>query len=95
MSDDEKLALALKALELAESIMGYSRGDAWERECTQSDYDEFSEIYAKLVPPEPVSAEPIYVRLPHHTEKWPCPDCGRKFINVAEHQRAKHSRNQE
>jgi hypothetical protein len=96
MTDAEKLALAMKALELADSIMGYSRGDAWERGATESQYDEFNEIYAKLAPrepePAPVTSWSEMPRRGDQGDKEPCPDCGKKFFNVAAHARAKHGK---
>lgn len=43
-----KLAKAMEALELADSIMGVSRGDAYERECTDVMYDQFNELWDDL-----------------------------------------------
>ena len=81
----------MRALKLAEQVMSYSRGDAWERDCTQTEYDEFMEIYRSFYPPEPAPAEPFFpYQMPVRQEKAQCPECGRNFFNVAEHARAKH-----
>lgn len=42
-----KLSVAERALELAEGIMDYC-GDAWERECTEKDRDEFAKLYEEF-----------------------------------------------
>ena len=43
-----KLFIAEKALELAEGIMDYCGGDAWERECTEKDRNEFEKLYEEF-----------------------------------------------
>ena len=37
-----------KAIQLADGIMAYCQGDAWERECTEEDRKAFDEICNKL-----------------------------------------------
>jgi hypothetical protein len=48
MVDNKKWEKILRALELADSIMEYCGGDAWERECTRDDRNEFSKLYEEL-----------------------------------------------
>ncbi len=48
LTDKQKLRLALRAIRLADGVMEYCGGDAWERECTQPDRDKFNELYKKL-----------------------------------------------
>lgn len=43
-----KFTKAMEALELADGIMSVSRGDAYERECTEKDYDKFNELWDDL-----------------------------------------------
>jgi hypothetical protein len=50
-----KLALALDALELAEGVMSYCQGDAWERECTEDAREKFRVTYDTFFPPPPPS----------------------------------------
>ena len=45
MMNKEKI---LRALELADSIMDYCGGDAWERECTKDDRNEFGKLYEEI-----------------------------------------------
>ncbi len=49
LTDKQKLRLALRALKLADGVMEYCAGDAWERECTAADRKKFEEIYDQLV----------------------------------------------
>lgn len=44
----KKLSKAMEAIELADSIMAYAAGDAWERECTKEDRDKFRKLYEEL-----------------------------------------------
>lgn len=48
LTDRQRLTLALRALRLAESIMEYCGGDAWERECTEKDRAKFNELYERI-----------------------------------------------
>jgi len=48
MKDDINKKI-LRALELADSIMDYCGGDAWERECTKNDRNEFNTLYEELL----------------------------------------------
>lgn len=40
----DTLIKCLRAIELAESVMDYCGGDAWERECTMDDRNEFERL---------------------------------------------------
>jgi uncharacterized C2H2 Zn-finger protein len=75
---EHRLARALEALSLAEDIMSYSRGDAWEREATEKDYNSFREIYTEFFPPAPAYVD---LRFRQHIPeaKLPCPTCGKSF----------------
>lgn len=46
----QQLRLAKQALKLADSIMEYCAGDAWERECTEKDRAKFNALYERLFP---------------------------------------------
>jgi hypothetical protein len=92
-----QLAKALDALNLAEGIMSFSRGDAYERECTDNDYDAFKTIYKQFRPPKSVASTwskygPGYTN--HGAEiKVSCPHCGKMVggVNgIKMHIRAKH-----
>lgn len=55
-SERERLARALlllrkarRALRLADSVMEYCGGDAWEREATADDRDEFGKLYDEVM----------------------------------------------
>ncbi len=48
MTTKDRLAKALKALELAESIMDYCQGDSWERECTAEDRKRFAQLVMEV-----------------------------------------------
>lgn len=41
--------MAMRALKLADGVMFYCGGDAWERECTESDREEFDKLYEQLL----------------------------------------------
>jgi hypothetical protein len=83
LSDAEKLALALEAVELADGVMSYCAGDAWEREATASDRDRFDEIYAKLCPrpmvepPAPIWPTKAWVR--SKFGRVECAHCGKEL----------------
>jgi hypothetical protein len=38
----------LRALRLADEVMGYCQGDSWERECTKDDRAEFDKLYEEI-----------------------------------------------
>lgn len=44
-----QLRKAKKALKLADGIMDYYGGDAWERECTEKDRKKYNELYKELM----------------------------------------------
>jgi len=44
----EQAEAILRALELADGIMDYCGGDAWERECTADDRTQFAELYESI-----------------------------------------------
>ena len=50
MTIEEKLKKALEAIELAYDVMSYSRGDSWERECTEESFNKFLNIISELIP---------------------------------------------
>jgi hypothetical protein len=96
ITDSEKLALALDAVEIAEGVMSYCAGDAWEREATANARDRFDDIYARLFPPAPTQSVSLYQGSPYHNPPRPrvkCPECGLGFrgeIGVRDHMRSKH-----
>jgi len=49
MTDKQKLRKALRAMRLANDIMDYCGADAWEREATKKDRDQFDKIYVELL----------------------------------------------
>lgn len=82
------------ALELAHGVMSFSRGDAYERECTAGDYDQFLRIYHEFFPaPKPAPAKQD--RMPWGAEKrGRCPHCGKKYgviTGLKAHIKAKHA----
>jgi hypothetical protein len=86
----------IEALELAESVMSFSRGDSYERECTQGDYNRFQSIYRDFFPAQDTGPSFADVnRLPWGAEKRaPCPHCGKKYgvvTGLKAHIKAKHS----
>lgn len=98
MSDDvnqlkEKLALAMEALDLAEGIMSFSRGDAYERECTDEDYQKFTEIYQQFNPPPPPRKEEFWPTPKKQEPKIECPTCHKLCVGqkgLRDHDQAKH-----
>jgi hypothetical protein len=52
-TEQELLAKCREALELADGIMSYCPGDAWERECTEKARNRFYELKCEICPPEP------------------------------------------
>lgn len=99
MTDAEKLALALEALELAEGVMSYCQGDAWERECTAKDRDAFDEIYRAFNPPPPpapykLPTWPSRLEVRHHYGQVRCEKCNRKISGapdaIKQHAKAMH-----
>lgn len=48
-TDKQKLRLALRALKIADGVMSYCQGDAWERECTEKDRAKFNALYEQLI----------------------------------------------
>ena len=93
LTTEEKLELALKALELADGIMDYCGGDSWERECTADDRKEYQRLYAILNPPAPpvVFVQP---KLKLKTPQVVCEFCGQKCrgdLGVLMHIKHKHS----
>lgn len=97
MSDEiaelkEKLAKVLEALDLAESIMSFARGDAYERECTDEDYRKFTKIYEEFNPPPPPKQE-VWMAPKKQEPKIECPTCGKKCVGkkgLQDHNKAKH-----
>lgn len=95
----------MEALSLAEDIMSYCQGDAWERECTEKDRNRFEQIMHKLVPPPPVvpvaKSKPLWATRETVRAMFgvtPCPVCGKKVSKeehaVSQHIRSKHPRTQ-
>lgn len=88
-----RLKRALDALELAESIMSFSRGDAYEREATEHDYSAFREIYLELFPPAPLPINRAFTKN-RPDPKLPCPTCGRQYRGTKgtyDHSRTMHA----
>jgi hypothetical protein len=96
-TNDELLKLALEALELAEGVMSYCQGDAWERECTEKDRSRFQEIYNQFFPPAP--PQEVIGHYGHYSlkKKQPriaCPVCNKKIVGIdglMDHSRAVHN----
>ena len=96
----QKLDRAMEALELAEGVMDYCGGDAWERECTEADRTRFAEFMEELRPSPPAVPEPLPI--------WPtrdqvrakygfvrCGACGKKLSGhpdaIKQHARDVHA----
>lgn len=47
------LATAKEAMKLADDVMEYCQGDAWERECTADAREAFARKYIIIFPPDP------------------------------------------
>lgn len=82
---EAELALAKEGLEVANEIISYCHGDAWERECTEKDRDKFNVIFNIFFPQPGVQAASY-----GPAQKLPCDLCGKKFYNVKAHKKAKH-----
>lgn len=52
MDDKQKLQKALHALRIANDIMQYCGGDAWEREATAKDRKAFNTLYKEVTDQE-------------------------------------------
>ncbi len=98
MSED-KLAIALEALELAVGIIEYCQGDAWERDCTKNDRQKFQELYDKLNPPVIEKKEDIVINwrdfrfYKSDSNRFTCPHCAKQFyaaIALRDHLVSKH-----
>lgn len=77
-----------RALELAKGILDYVPGDAWERECTHAEREEFYRLYGELYP-----ALPAPLKDAREEERLPCPHCKVKPIGehgLRQHLEAKH-----
>jgi len=69
-----------EALELANEIMEYCQGDAWERECTEKDRSRFQEIYSKYIPkPKLTKDEQRYEDIKRQ-DVW-CNVCNKMFYS--------------
>lgn len=71
---EQKLAIAMEALELANGVMEYCGGDAWEREVTRDDRLRFSDLHEMLLEPEKHEPEP----------EVPCAKCEKILKNQFE-----------
>jgi hypothetical protein len=92
MTDSERLTLALEALQLADGVMAYCGGDAWERECTADDRGRFATIYAKLFPPPAKLPAQKYGSYTYN-QRIKCALCEGSYRGsqgVWQHQRDKH-----
>ena len=45
---DQLLALCIKILEHADSVLSYVAGDVWERECTNADRSKFEDGWDRI-----------------------------------------------
>lgn len=85
----EMLAIALEAVEIADGVMAYCQGDAWEREATADSRDEFQRKYEILFPPPPTAAVPKRARPDWRT----CDQCGGRYRGeqgLRDHTRDRH-----
>jgi thiamine pyrophosphate-dependent acetolactate synthase large subunit-like protein len=48
-AQQRKLRKAMQALRLANDVMSYCQGDAWERECTKDAREKFDKLYTQLM----------------------------------------------
>ena len=92
MTTEEKLKNALEAIELAYDVMNYSRGDSWERECTEKSFNEFLNIRSKLIPIVQKENEFEYNNF-YDTVRHCCPICNKMFSakGLTDHYIAKHN----
>lgn len=92
MTLEEKLKKALEAIELAYGVMSYSRGDSWERECTEESFNKFLNIKSELIPTVQKENEFEYNNF-YDTVRHSCPICNRKFSakGLADHYIARHN----
>ena len=82
---EQKITLQDEAIEIADGVMSYVAGDAWEREATASERSRFGEIYDQLHP----IVQPPVVAVRHDCQK-----CGKSFaqaISLRHHTKAKHA----
>lgn len=78
MSIKEKYKKALNAIELASEVMDYSRGDSWERECTEESYNKFNTLKNELIPKKENKTTDEFCYF-NHKRNCVCPQCNKTF----------------
>ena len=81
LNNEEKMKIALEAIELASEVMNYSRGDRYERECTEDSFNKFEELKNILIP-KIIKKEHDSCCLWGDTRKYNCPICGKKYLAI-------------
>ncbi|WP_369913926.1 hypothetical protein AB8810_12930 [Xanthomonas sp. NCPPB 3005] len=80
---ERRYNLALEAIEVADDVMSYCSGDAWEREATEGDRKNFAKIRDELMPPPPPApvVEPRWATR-HQFGTVRCAKCNRKLARI-------------